>query len=89
MGPRSGWLSPRSVIKATGPKTELRFSRRSFTTLGTDNADIQIFLRAHNARNLAEYEGRMEIDEKLLAELIRCTKKLEAALRRLAPPAAE
>ena len=30
-GPRIGWLSPRSVIKATGPKTELRFSRRSFT----------------------------------------------------------
>jgi hypothetical protein len=32
-------------------------------TLGTDSADVQIFLRAHNERNLAEYEGRMEIDE--------------------------
>jgi hypothetical protein len=58
-------------------------------TLGTDNADIQVFLKAHNERNLAEYEGRMEIDRKLLADLIRCTKKIEAAVRKLAPPAAE
>jgi hypothetical protein len=55
-------------------------------TLGTDNADLQIFLRAHNARNLAEYEGRAEIDERLLAELVRCTKKLDAAVRRLKSP---
>jgi hypothetical protein len=33
-------------------------------TLGTDNADIQIFLKAHNERNLAEYEGNVDIDEK-------------------------
>ena len=57
-------------------------------TLGTDNADIQIFLKAHNERNLAEYEGQIDIDEKLLAGLIRCTKKLEAAVGKLKPPAA-
>lgn len=55
-------------------------------TLGTDKADIQIFLRAHNERNLAEYEGRVEIDERLLTDLIRCTKKLEAAVAKLVPP---
>ena len=38
-------------------------------TLGSDNADVQIFLKAHNERNLAEYEGRMEIDEGLLVDL--------------------
>jgi hypothetical protein len=54
-------------------------------TLGTDKADIQIFLKAHNERNLAEYEGRMDIDKKLLADLIRCAKKLEAALRKHRP----
>jgi hypothetical protein len=58
-------------------------------TLGTDNADVQIFLRAHNERNLAEYEGRMEIDEGLLSKLVRCTKKLAEAVAKLAPPAAE
>jgi hypothetical protein len=58
-------------------------------TMGTDKVEIQIFLRAHNERNLAEYEGRMEIDQRLLADLIRCTKKLETAVGKLAPPAGE
>ncbi len=55
-------------------------------TVGTDKADVQIFIRAHNERNLAEYEGRTEIDDQLLADLIRCTKKLEADVAKLAPP---
>jgi len=55
-------------------------------TVGSDRADVQIFLRAHNERNLAEYEGRTEIDERLLADLIRSTKKLEAAVAKLEPP---
>jgi len=58
-------------------------------TLGTDPSDRQIFLRAHSERNLAEYEGRVDIDEQLLADLIRCTKKLEAAVGKLALPTAE
>jgi hypothetical protein len=58
-------------------------------TLGSDRSDVQIFLKAHNERNLAEYEGRMEIDEGLLADLIRCTKKLDASVGKLAPPAGE
>jgi hypothetical protein len=56
-------------------------------TLGADKSDVQIFLKAHNERNLAEYEGRMEIDEGLLADLIRCTKKLENVVGKLDPPA--
>lgn len=58
-------------------------------TLGTGNADLQVFLRAHNERNLAAYEGRVDIDKKLLADLISATKRLEAAVRKLAPPPAE
>jgi len=58
-------------------------------TLGSDSADVQIFLKAHNERNLAEYEGRMEIDERLFADLIRCTKRLETAVGKLAPPPGE
>ena len=53
------------------------------------SADVQIFLKAHNERNLAEYEGRMEIDVGLLADLIRCTKKLDTAAGKLDPPAGE
>jgi hypothetical protein len=58
-------------------------------TLGSDKSDVQVFLRAHNERNLAEYEGRMEIDEGLLADLIRCTKKLATAVGKLDLPASE
>jgi hypothetical protein len=58
-------------------------------TLGSDKADVQVFLRAHNERNLAEYEGRLEIEKSLLADLIRCTKKLETAVGKLDPPAGE
>jgi hypothetical protein len=56
-------------------------------TLGTDRAHIQTFLKAHNERNLAEYQGRMEIDAKLLADLLRSTKALETEVGKLAPPA--
>jgi hypothetical protein len=58
-------------------------------TLNLDGGDIQIFLKAHNERNLAEYEGRTDIGEELLSELIRCTKKLGEAVAKLAPPAAD
>src|SRR6266849_9373128 len=58
-------------------------------TLGSDKSDIQVFLRAHNERNLAEYEGRTEIDEGQLADLIRCTKKLATAVGKLDLPAGE
>lgn len=58
-------------------------------TLGTGGADLQIFLRAHNERNLAAYQGQLDIDKKLLADLISATKRLDAAVGKLTPPPAE
>jgi hypothetical protein len=58
-------------------------------TVGSNNVDVQIFSKAHNERNLAEYEGRTEVDERLLVDLIRCTTALEEAVGKLDPPAAE
>ena len=80
-----------AALRQQGYRSENRITvfQTLVHTVGSDKADIQIFLRAHNARNLAEYEGRMEIDEGLLADLIRCTKKLETAVGKLEPPAAE
>jgi hypothetical protein len=80
-----------AVLRHQGYRSENRITvfQTLVHTLGTDSADIQIFLRAHNERNLAEYEGRMEIDKKLLVDLIRCTKKLEAAVGKVSPPATE
>jgi hypothetical protein len=80
-----------AALRQQGYRSENRITifQTLIHTLGTDNADIQIFLKAHNERNLAEYEGRVDIDEKLLADLIRCTKKLETAVGKLVPPVAE
>ncbi|HWX30289.1 MAG TPA: hypothetical protein VNZ53_22970 [Steroidobacteraceae bacterium] len=80
-----------AALRQQGYRSENRITvfQTLVHTLGLGNADVQIFLRAHNVRNLAEYEGRMEIDEGLLADLIRCTKKLETAVRKLDPPSGE
>jgi hypothetical protein len=80
-----------AALRQQGYRSENRITvfQTLVHTLGTDNADIQIFLKAHNERNLAEYEGRIDIDEKLLADLIRSTKKLETVVGKLVPPAAE
>jgi len=80
-----------AALRQQGYRSEDRITvfQTLIHTLGTDNADIQIFLKAHNERNLAEYEGRVDIDEKLLADLLRCTKKLETAVGKLVPPVAE
>jgi hypothetical protein len=56
-------------------------------TVGSSNADMQIFLKAHNERNLAEYEGRTEINAQLLKDLIRCAKTVQASVKKLTPPA--
>jgi hypothetical protein len=76
---RIGWPSLRYVTKDTGRKIALLFSRPSFIRWIRIMLTCKFFLKAHNERNLAEYEGRMEIDEGLLADRIRCTKKLETA----------
>ena len=80
-----------AALRQQGYRSENRITvfQTLVHTLGTENADIQTFLKAHNERNLAEYEGRIDIDERLLADLIRCTKKLEMAVGRLAPPEGE
>lgn len=39
-------------------------------TLGVGKVQVRLFALCHERRNLAEYEGYMEVDEPLLAELI-------------------
>jgi hypothetical protein len=79
-----------AALRHAGYRSENRITvfQTLVHTVGSNNADIQIFLRAHNERNLAEYQGRMEVDKRLLAELIGCTKKLAAAVGKLTPSAA-
>jgi hypothetical protein len=57
-------------------------------TIGVSAADLQVFLKAHSERNLASYQGRIDINEKLLADLIAATERLSATVAKLSPPAA-
>jgi hypothetical protein len=78
-----------AALRREGYRSENRITvfQTLVHTLGSTAEDVQIFLRAHNERNLAEYQGRMEIDKALLANLIRCTRMLEAAVAKIDPPA--
>lgn len=45
-------------------------------TLELDKSQTRLFALCHDRRNLAEYEGYMEVDEPLLAELLKATDAL-------------
>jgi len=78
-----------AALRREGYRSENRITvfQTVVHTLGTSNDDVQTFLKAHNERNLAAYQGRVDIDEKLLASVISATKRLETAVGKLTPPA--
>lgn len=45
-------------------------------TIGLSQAQVKIFSLCHERRNLAEYEGYLDVDEKLLDELLIATGDL-------------
>lgn len=56
-------------------------------TAGVGPAIWRVLAKCHGNRNVAEYEGDSEVDERLLADLIRCTTVLESAVDKLSRPA--
>ncbi len=77
-----------AALRRQGYRSENRITvfQTLVHTLAIDNSDLQIFLKAHNERNLAAYEGRVDIDNKLLTALISATKRLETAVGKLTRP---
>ena len=57
-------------------------------TVGVPQEVWRVLVKAHERRNLAEYEGHLDQDERLLADLIRATERLRDACVAL-PPIAE
>lgn len=56
------------------------------STVGLPPAIWRVLAKCHTNRNLAEYEGYSEVDERLLADLIRCATVLESAIGELPLP---
>ena len=54
-------------------------------TVGLETSKWRVLDKCHHCRNLAEYEGHLEIDEQLLKELISITHELSALVHALAP----
>lgn len=54
-------------------------------TLLLSSAKTRVLALCHERRNLAEYEGTLEIDERLLAELIELADEMSAAVLALGP----
>lgn len=57
-------------------------------TVGVSGEVWRVLVMAHERRNLAEYEGHVDQDERLLADVISATERLRAAFVAL-PPIAE
>jgi hypothetical protein len=50
-------------------------------TLGLPAATWRVLAKGHDVRNLAEYEGGLEVDERLVTDLIEAAKEVQAAVR--------
>ena len=54
-------------------------------TLGLDSAKWRVLDKCHKVRNLAEYEGHLEVNPQLLKELISISKEILGLVKALPP----
>ena len=54
-------------------------------TLGMDAAVWRTLAKCHQRRNVAEYEGHLEVDEQLIKDLVACAKHVCSAVSKLGP----
>lgn len=54
-------------------------------TLGLEAAQWRVLDQAHRKRNLAEYEGDLDVDEALVDALVRCTQLVAERVMALGP----
>lgn len=71
-----------AALRRTGYRSENRaiVFQLLEQTAGIPAAKWRVLSKCHDARNLAEYEGHVDVDEKLLAELIKIASELESAV---------
>lgn len=55
-------------------------------TLNTPTATWRLLAKCHDRRNLAEYEGTLDVDERLLIDLLVAAEELLAAVQALPLP---
>ena len=58
-------------------------------TLGLDSAVWRVLAKCHDQRNIAEYQGHLEVDEQLLKDLMACAEEVYSAVSVLGSVPAE
>lgn len=58
-------------------------------TLGLDLAVWRVLAKCHDQRNIAEYQGYLEVDEQLLKDLMTCAEEVYSAVTALGSVPAE
>jgi hypothetical protein len=79
-----------AALRQKGYRSENRyivFQALAHTVNGLNPVAVRIFAKSHDERNLSEYAGRTEVDQRLLGELILYTIELQKAVLALEPPA--
>lgn len=71
------------ALREAGYRTDKRYLvfQCLIHTTTTNKTEQRIFALCHEKRNLAEYEGYLDVDEQLLAELIKTTQTLLKILK--------
>ena len=54
-------------------------------TLGIGTAVWRTLAKCHQRRNVAEYEGHLEVDERLISDLVTCAKNIYDSVSKLGP----
>jgi hypothetical protein len=72
-----------AALRRLGYRSESRFLvfQALTHTLGLPAATWRVLAKGHDMRNLAEYEGCLEIDERLVTDVIEAANKVRTALR--------
>lgn len=52
-------------------------------TLGVPGSVWRVLAKGHDSRNVAEYDGSLEVDERLVTDMIQAAKAVETALDRV------
>lgn len=76
-----------AALRRRGYRSESRFLvfQTLPHTLGISAVICRVLAKCHETRNLAEYEGAVEIDERLVSDLIDAARAVQKALSATAP----
>ena len=72
-----------AALRAEGYRAESRYLVFQCLqhTVGLPNAQWRVLDQAHRKRNIAEYEGELDVDEQLLEAMLRVARDVEQRVR--------